>query len=743
MMVVCSRFSSRWLFVLLLGVASSGVGCPIAGAASSDRKAAGAAVSTVGGTWIGRYRCAQGWTGLELTIAELGEDRIEAEFSFFPLPENPRVPSGRFLMSGSFDARAGRLNLSPGQWLERPPGYRGVGLEGRLDPTAGTLAGRVSSGCRDFELARKGEPAVPPAAPPAPGSAGEAAADAEITDPRQAVRELAADTTARVRERGRARVEDASRRERAAADVVDREVEPDPPSAALASSTCPVDGAAAPGGPADFDREFEEIEALFESMQFDRAWIRTADLICSGRFPISDKVGAFDRASAPFLTESDRGRVAVAPEQLRHRLERASLPSLSDGEELAIFLFAILALGHDGSDSCTGARLLFLPALSGHPQSQLMLGQVLARGSVCGWPAAAAEAAGWYEKAAAAGLPHAMARLGIAHMLGEGVRQDIARAQQLFSQVAASDDAGAQFLVATFYASDQSRPAQPDQAARWFRAAAESGHAAAQVIVGDMTWQQATELFMNSTAADQQANRRVQEIYGEAIAWFRKAAEQGYAEGQYRLARAHYDYRRYDEALEWYEAAAAQGHADAQFALGSWYWQGGAQRNPAAADDELAVRWFRAAAERGHARAQTSLGWAYVEGRGVPQDDAEGVAWFRKAAEANESQAEDALAWAYERGRGVPKDLAQASAWNRRAARHGSEGAASRTLEGQLKRLAIQTVGGADVLHAILGLRDEDVAGIGTEQPRCDTTVGFSCNAGVDLLGAQIYMSIK
>ncbi|WP_439830288.1 tetratricopeptide repeat protein, partial [Aeromonas veronii] len=58
------------------------------------------------------------------------------------------------------------------------------------------------------------------------------------------------------------------------------------------------------------------------------------------------------------------------------------------------------------------------------------------------------------------------------------------------------------------------------------------------------------------------------------------------------------------QALAWYRKAAEQGHAKAQYNLGVMY--GNGQGVPQ--DDAQAVVWFRKAAEQGLAEAQYELG---------------------------------------------------------------------------------------------------------------------------------------
>ena len=163
--------------------------------------------------------------------------------------------------------------------------------------------------------------------------------------------------------------------------------------------------------------------------------------------------------------------------------------------------------------------------------------------------------------------------------------------------------------------------------------------------------------------------------YEEAVKWYRKAAEQGHAAAQYNLGVC---YRNgigistdESEAVKWYRKAAEQGHAAAQYKLGVCYRNG----RGVPTDESEAVKWYRNAAEQGHARAQFNLGWCYRNGRGIPTDESEAVKWYRKAAEQGHAAAQFDLGWCYENGRGVSKDESEAVKWYRKAAEQGDDSA--------------------------------------------------------------------
>jgi len=166
-----------------------------------------------------------------------------------------------------------------------------------------------------------------------------------------------------------------------------------------------------------------------------------------------------------------------------------------------------------------------------------------------------------------------------------------------------------------------------DEAAKWYRKAAEQGHAKAQY--------QFFRIFYDGRIAS--TNLEV------AKKWFKRAAEQGYAEAQYQLAEMHmvgawmFEVPKDEkEAVNWYRKAAVQGHAKAQAALSYKYLAG---REGVPKDTKKSIMWLTRAAEQGHAQSQYFLGSIYNGGKLVPQNDKEAIKWFTKAAEQGHVQA--------------------------------------------------------------------------------------------------------
>lgn len=174
--------------------------------------------------------------------------------------------------------------------------------------------------------------------------------------------------------------------------------------------------------------------------------------------------------------------------------------------------------------------------------------------------------------------------------------------------------------------------------------------------------------------------------YPEALKWYHKAADQGYAPAQSALGRMYYEGsgvpKNSGEAERWFRSAAEQGYAPAQNNLG-WILQNGNDDPKNLAE---AVRLYRLAAEQGHAYAQTNLGRMYERGRGVSLNFAEAVRLYRLAADQGNAVAQNNLGFAYENGQGVPRNLAEAVRLYRLAADQGYAVA-----QANLRALAAQT----------------------------------------------------
>ena len=145
-------------------------------------------------------------------------------------------------------------------------------------------------------------------------------------------------------------------------------------------------------------------------------------------------------------------------------------------------------------------------------------------------------------------------------------------------------------------------------------------------------------------------------------------AEHGDARAQYTLGVFYKKARDDAEAVKWYRKAADQGYAPAQCQLGFIYDKGRREQG----NNSEAVKWYRKAADQGYSQAQNNLGILYQHGReGAVQDYSEAAKWYRRAAELGHKGGMYNLGVLYENGWGVVQDYSQALAWYTKAAELG------------------------------------------------------------------------
>ena len=132
----------------------------LARSSSQSPSPVGQAPSAIQGVWAGTYTCAQGLTGLQLTIRDTGGGTLAAIFSFYAVSSNPGVPSGSYAMTGTYSATG--IVLHQDYWINQPSGYEMVDLESP-PPSGNTLHGTVAGGgssCTTFSVTN--DAAVPP-----------------------------------------------------------------------------------------------------------------------------------------------------------------------------------------------------------------------------------------------------------------------------------------------------------------------------------------------------------------------------------------------------------------------------------------------------------------------------------------------------------------------------------------------------------------------------------------------------
>lgn len=92
------------------------------------------------------------------------------------------------------------------------------------------------------------------------------------------------------------------------------------------------------------------------------------------------------------------------------------------------------------------------------------------------------------------------------------------------------------------------------------------------------------------------------------------------------------------EAVKWFLKAADQGYADAQYNVGVAYGKG----NIIEKNDSKSVEFYLKAAEQGHTKAQSDLAIMYIKGmRGLKVNEREGLKWILIASAFGDEEAKE------------------------------------------------------------------------------------------------------
>jgi TPR repeat protein len=112
-------------------------------------------------------------------------------------------------------------------------------------------------------------------------------------------------------------------------------------------------------------------------------------------------------------------------------------------------------------------------------------------------------------------------------------------------------------------------------------------------------------------------------------------------------------------ANDWYEKAAKQGHADAQYKLAHSYRVGrGTKVNFA-----IALQWYQGAADAGDLQALQNIGHMYAAGLGVEADSKEAFARFLLGAKKGSTSSQYEVANRLRTGEGIPSNMTESYSW--------------------------------------------------------------------------------
>ena len=338
-----------------------------------------------------------------------------------------------------------------------------------------------------------------------------------------------------------------------------------------------------------------------------------------------------------------------------------------------------------------------LAAEQGDSRAQLFAGFMYDFGQ--GVPQDGNEAFKWYRLAADQG--YAEAKANIYNL----AKRNVPQALQVLIGDAENGVAELQYTLGLMYANGEGVPQDDQKAVKWYRLAAEQGHARAKANIYNLAKKnipQALQVLIGDaengvveaqyTLASMYANGQgVPQDDQKAVKWYRLAVEQGHAGAKaniYSLAK-----KRVPDALKLLINDAENGSAEAQINLAMMHQLGlGVPQ-----DDQEAIKWYRFVAEdelaqaqkniislakknvpqalkalsndaeNGVVKAQIDLGMMYGFGLVVPKDDRKAAKWYRLAAEQGVARAQFIMGLMYANGQGVAQDDREAMQWYRLA----------------------------------------------------------------------------
>jgi len=236
----------------------------------------------------------------------------------------------------------------------------------------------------------------------------------------------------------------------------------------------------------------------------------------------------------------------------------------------------------------------------------------------------------WFQKAARQGNDLAQNHLG---KLFETKKDGIEEAAYWYRKAAEQGNRQASQSLGRMYFVGKGVPKNFEEAAKWYRKSTPKiTNKEWMEDNTDITWLRKAALngharAQNRLAENYEHGNGIPQSHRESLKWYGRAADQGDDLAQFNLARMLEASGAEDEALDWFHKAGKQGNLLAQVKLGKHF------KSSTCQDDEQAFKWFRLAAEQGQNSAQYHLGMMYHNGRGIPVDFQEAILWFRRSAE--------------------------------------------------------------------------------------------------------------
>lgn len=296
----------------------------------------------------------------------------------------------------------------------------------------------------------------------------------------------------------------------------------------------------------------------------------------------------------------------------------------------------------------------------------------------------------WYKKSAEQGNSQAQVKLGVFYSEGFGVPENYEKTLELYFKAANDGNTDALTRIADCYYNGEILGRDKDKAFKYYMKAAELDDAYGQYMIGK---------YYSTQDYKKKINKKLM------VAWYKKSAEQGYADAQYELGGLYKlgNGVEKDEkkALDLLVKAAKQGQESALFDVGSWYIDADQvykEKHPVPdfltalkcfikmneyrrsetviealnnylelpindkrEDSNKIFEFIKDLADEGHSYAKRLLGDCYFYGFGVEQDYLKAISLYNEASKDFNMQAINGIAYCYFYGLGVKQDYEKAA----------------------------------------------------------------------------------
>ena len=300
---------------------------------------------------------------------------------------------------------------------------------------------------------------------------------------------------------------------------------------------------------------------------------------------------------------------------------------LDDGWHAAKHLFKI-----DPGFTATFARLMANFARGGSPELQNVLGKMYA-----GWSpykhiveVDPSEAAHWFECAANGGCIDAMDNLGVCYANGDGVDMSDDKAVEWYRKAAQGGLAWGEYHYACKLIEGNGVEKDVDAGRNWLEKAAAQGFKKAKDRLEHLD----TELYGDvkfGPGTPEKDKAECRKVYADALEG-RPGAE--YEMGNILSEGMYCILANKKEAFGWYMRAAEHGFADAQYEVARFYLLG--EKDVVDCNDEEKFKWYWEAASQGHVEAMRKVGDSFYYGSGVDEDRERAKIWYARAAKAGD-----------------------------------------------------------------------------------------------------------